>query len=294
MKVTVFTPTYNRAYIINSLYRSLRRQTVTDFEWIVIDDGSTDNTQELFEQIKADKKEFSLIYKKVPNGGKHRAINKGVQIASGELFFIVDSDDYLCDNAIERIIEVENSIPKNTGVCYAGVAGLRGYSTDKIIGSTFEGDFLDITSLERPKYHVTGDKAEVFYTSILKQYPFPEFDGENFVTECVVWDRIAFDGYKLRFFNDIIYICDYLPDGLTAQGDSLLDRNPRGKGVYIYQRGKFGVTFGVKKWEEIWKYYHQFKNSIPIKEMAGLLHLSPMELRLRIFGMKVFYKLYDR
>lgn len=294
MKITVFTPSYNRGYIIENLYHSLQRQVMKDFEWIVIDDGSTDDTENQFKTILSEKNDFPITYRKVSNGGKHRAINKGVQMAKGELFFIVDSDDYLTDDALERIVAVEEGIPIEKKKFFAGVCGVKAYSKEKIIGTTFEGEYLDITSLERPKYHVTGDKAEVFYTDLLRKYPFPEFAGENFVTECVVWDRIAFDGYKLRFFNDIIYICDYLPDGLTAQGDSLFNKNPKGKGVYIYQKGLFGVTFGVKKWEEIWNYYHQFKDKIGFLEMAKILHLSPIELGLRIFGLKIYYKLYDR
>ena len=91
MMITVFTPTYNRGYIISNLYDSLKRQTVKTFEWIVIDDGSTDHTEKLFQNFLKEKNDFSITYKKVPNGGKHRAINKGVSLAKGDLFFIVDS-----------------------------------------------------------------------------------------------------------------------------------------------------------------------------------------------------------
>lgn len=294
MTVTVFTPTYNRGYIISHLYESLKRQTLKDFEWIVIDDGSTDNTAELFNRIINEVNDFKILYQKVSNGGKHRAINKAVKLAKGEMFFVVDSDDYLTDDAIEKIITVNESIPLEAKNTFAGVCGIKAYSKEKIVGSTFEGDYLDITSLERLRNNITGDKAEVFYTKVLKKYPFPEFEGENFVTEAVVWDKIAYDGFKLRFFNDIIYICDYLPDGLTAHESDLFNKNPHGTGVYIYQKGLFGVTRGVKKWEEIWKYYHQFKGMINHKEMAAIFHLSPVVLWLRILGLKIYYKLYDR
>lgn len=294
MMITVFTPTYNRGYIISNLYESLTRQTVKNFEWIVIDDGSTDHTEKLFQNFLKEKNDFSITYKKVPNGGKHRAINKGVSLAKGDLFFIVDSDDYLTDDAIERIVEVESSIPNDKKKKFAGVCGVKGYSKKEIVGASFEGKYLDITSLERSKYKISGDKAEVFYTAVLKKYPFPEYEGENFITEAVVWDRIAYDGFKLRFFNDIIYICDYLPDGLTAHESDLFNKNPHGFGVYIYQKGLFGVTRGVKKWEEIWKYYHQFQGVISHKEMSVIFHMTPIALRLRIIGLKIYYKLYDR
>ena len=295
MKITVFTPTYNRGYIIETLHQSLLRQSFSDFEWIVVDDGSTDQTEELFERILAEAPPFPVHYEKCKNGGKHRAINRGVSIASGELFFIVDSDDYLTDDALEKIVNVENSILPEQRHVFAGVCGQRGYSGEKAIGSSFEGEqYLDITSLERPQYHITGDKAEVFYTEILRKYPFPEFEGENFLTECVVWNKIAFDGYKLRFFNEIVYICDYLPDGLTSQGNSLFEKNPKGWGTYLYQRGLFGQSYGIHKWEELSRFYHRYKDQLGVKEIARLFHLSPFVLKLRMFGLKVFYKLYDR
>ena len=294
MRFTIFTPTYNRAYIIENLYRSLLRQTFRDFEWVVIDDGSTDNTKELFNSfLNDDNRFFELKYKKVENGGKHRAINSGVKMAAGELFFIVDSDDYLSDNALEIANNIENSIPNNTKNYYAGICGLRGYSSNNIIGTTFNGDFLDITSLERGKHNITGDKSEIFYTNVLKKYPFPEFDGENFITECVVWDKIAYNGYKLRFFNKIIYICDYLTDGLTAQSDELFNKTPKGYGLYLYQCGLFGKTFGVNKWLTYLKYYYQFRDRLSFKQIANNLNIPPVIFKFRIIGMQIFYRLYD-
>ena len=106
-RITVFTPTYNRGYIIENLYKSLKRQDFVDFEWIVVDDGSTDNTKDLFEKILEDDKNFSVIYECTENGGKHRAINRGLQLASGELFFIVDSADYLTDDALRLVDDME-------------------------------------------------------------------------------------------------------------------------------------------------------------------------------------------
>ena len=103
IKITIFTPTYNRDYIIINLYKSLLIQTLKDFEWLIIDDGSTDNTELLVSSFIKDNK-INIRYIKQQNGGKHRAINKALEEAKGELFFIVDSDDQLVDNAIERIL----------------------------------------------------------------------------------------------------------------------------------------------------------------------------------------------
>lgn len=295
MKITVFTPTYNRAYIIRNLYESLRRQSFKDFEWVVVDDGSTDDTESLFVDLSSRDNGFPIIYKKTENGGKHRAINKGVELAHGELFFIVDSDDYITDDALEKIVEVENSIPQEEKKSFAGVCGLRAHNLNKNIGQTFEGKYLDITMLEREKHSITGDKAEVFYTHILKQYPFPEFEGEKFLTECIVWDKIASDGYKLRFFNHKSIICNYLEDGLTAKYWKLMRENPKGYGLYIHQCVLYGkIPQGLPKWNKYLEYYMYLRKTFSFRKIATFLHVNPIKLWIRLMGLRIFYKLYSK
>ena len=230
--ITVFTPTYNRAHTLPALYCSLLKQTYTDFEWLIIDDGSTDNTQELIGSfIKEDR--ISIRYKQVPNGGKHRAINKGTELANGKYFFIVDSDDLLTSDALAKIKcwfdEIEPDKDK-----FAGVAGQKGTDTLHALGTTFDKDHVDIPYYDRTRFGIRGDKAEAFYTDILRRYKFPEFPGENFITEAVVWCKIAQDGYSLRYFNDIIYICEYLADGLTKNATARRIKNIRGT-LYAYR-----------------------------------------------------------
>ena len=121
MRITVFTPTYNRGYIIENLYQSLRRQSFRDFEWLVVDDGSGDSTAALFAHFQQEENFFPIRYIKTENGGKHRAINKGVSMAAGDLFFIVDSDDCLPEDALQVIAEVESTIPKESKHSFCGV-----------------------------------------------------------------------------------------------------------------------------------------------------------------------------
>ena len=137
MRFTVFTPTYNRAHTLDRLYRSLQRQTLRDFEWIVIDDGSTDGTDERFNRILKEDNFFKITYQKVENGGKHRAINRAVSIAEGELFFIADSDDRLTDNALYKVDQIEKTIPSDEKKQFAGVCGLDGYDFKTQVGTTF-------------------------------------------------------------------------------------------------------------------------------------------------------------
>lgn len=294
MRFTVFTSTYNRGYIIENLYHSLQRQSFCDFEWVVVDDGSTDQTEALFQGFQKDDNPFSIRYIKTSNGGKHRAINLGVTVAEGELFFIVDSDDYLTDDALEKADLIECSIPQGEKSKFGGICGQRGQSLNDAIGTTFEGNILDITMLSRLEHGITGDKAEIFYTKLLKQYPFPEFAGENFITECVVWDKIAADGFLLRFYNKIAIICDYLPDGLTAKGKSLLLKNPRGYGLYLYQCGKYGKLRGLGKWNQYLEYYFALRKECNFFEISRNLCMNPLILWIRIFGLRLFYKLYNK
>lgn len=277
MRLTVFTPSYNRAYTLARLFESLKRQSFLNFEWILIDDGSEDNTAELAEGFRADPdRRFDFTFIRTENGGKHRAINRAVKIARGELFFIVDSDDYLTPNALQRIDEVEKTIPAEEKDKFAGVCGLSGYSETEIIGTTFEGEILDITMLERAKYNILGDKSEVFYTDVLCKYPFPEFKGENFLTECVVWDKIAFDGYKLRFFNDIVYICDYLADGLSKNLKAHEYRSPCGVGLYIYQSYKFGKVSKKTAELQYMAFYYELHPRYSVFEISKMLCQSPV------------------
>ncbi len=227
--ITIMTPTYNRAYILKEAYDSLRKQSSFDFEWIIVDDGSTDETEEIVRVWVEEEKNFSIVYEKQKNGGKHRAVNRGVLLAKYDYFLILDSDDSLANDAVETIHEWIAGIAGLKG--FAGIAGLRG-KADIAIGGTPSKEYIDATNLERKKYGLLGDKAEIYKTEILKQYPFPEFEGENFIRESAVWDRIAKDGLKIRFYSKIIYICEYIEDGLTKNtNESTYARNFRG---FIY------------------------------------------------------------
>ena len=235
-KITVFTPTYNRAYILENLYRSLQRQTYRDFEWLVVDDGSSDDTEELFQRWSREDNFFPIRYCKQENGGKCRAINRGLEQARGELFFTVDSDDYLTDDALEKVARWESELPKDGSYC--GFAGNLGTAPDVTPNKPLPGDFFDGTAFDRYGI-VEGERASVFYTEIHRRYLYPEFPGEKFMTEAVTWNRMANDGYKMRFYNDIIWIYEYKEDGLTRSGYALFLNNPQGTGLFFREKAKF-------------------------------------------------------
>ncbi len=241
MKITVFTPTYNRGYIIETLYRSLQRQSFTDFEWLVIDDGSSDNTKELFEQWSKESNPFPIRYFYKENGGKHRAINDALDLAQAELFFVMDSDDYLTDDALEKIISWEQTIEEKSAYC--GFMGQCGSSPTTTINRRLNARYRDGNALDRyPDYTsepIDGERAEVWYTAVHRQFKYPEYEGERFMTEAVVWNRMAHAGYKIRYFDDIIWIFQYKNDGLTKAGFSLFARNPQGYILFQMEKTRF-------------------------------------------------------
>lgn len=255
MKITVFTPTYNRAYIIENLYRSLQRQTCMDFEWLVVDDGSSDGTEALFEQWWTEESRFPIRYYQQPNGGKCRAINHGLDLALGELFFTVDSDDYLTDDAIEKVVHWFAEMDPDGEI--QGVVANRGYSVTQTENYLFKEEYLDKSLLDIYSYKqggqrvFDGERAFIFYTDFHRKYKYPEFPGEKFMTEAVTWNRMAADGFKMRFYNDIIWIFEYKEDGLTKAGSSVYLNNPRGYGLWLQEKAEFeGVSLKqrVKMW----------------------------------------------
>lgn len=234
--VTVFTPTYNRAYILGDLYHSLQRQTCMDFEWLIVDDGSADDTKALVASWQGEENPFPIRYVYQENGGKCRAINRGLKEADGRLFFTVDSDDYLTDDAIEKVIRWDGELPRDGHFC--GYVGNRGITPTQTPNRLFPGGYLDGTALDRYD-QVDGERAFVFHTEIHRKYLYPEFPGEKFLTEAVTWDLMAHDGYKMRFYNDIIWIWEYKDDGLTRAGYRVFLENPQGTGLFFRQKAEF-------------------------------------------------------
>lgn len=266
--ITVFTPTYNRGYTLENLFNSLLVQTNKNFEWLIVDDGSTDNTEDLVNRFK-DVSSFKIRYIKKKNGGKHTAINCGVNLAEGFLFFIVDSDDQLTKDAIEKLYKWEQSLEKKKD--FAGISGNKGDVLGNLLGSTFKGNYIDATNIERRENNILGDKAEAYYTSVLKKFPFPEIEGENFMTEAIVWDKIAASGLKIRWFNDIIYIVEQREDGLIAQGNSRYANNPKGYAMYVMQYDNIFHLNWKDKLYSGYYYYDVVKSKVSIFRAAKLL-----------------------
>lgn len=225
--ITVFTPTFNRASHLIKLYDSLVNQSFPYYEWIIVDDGSNDDTAEVVARFRAENR-VKVSYHFQQNSGKHIAINRGVELAAGELFFIVDSDDLLPKDALSVIHRHWQALlVDGDEERYAGLCGLRLDQDGTVIGGSVDYQVLDVSLLDyRYRMGYQGDKAEVFRTDILRAYPFPVIADEKFCTEALVWNRIG-QKYWLRFFNAGIYTCEYLAGGLSANSFSLRKKSPR-------------------------------------------------------------------
>lgn len=256
--ITILTPTYNRASLLPRLFDSLLRQTSKDFEWIVVDDGSTDDTREVVVNLKEKcGGAFPMGYVYKANGGKHMAINIGAERARGELLFIADSDDLLTDDALETVENSWHDISDDKS--FAGIAGLDiTMDTCEVIGSGLPQEHIDCNAIDiRYRHHVTGDMKEVFRTEVLREFPFPEFAGERFCPEQLVWFRMA-RRYRLRYINKPIYIADYQPDGITAGITRARMRNPSASMLTYAELTECPVPFLVKVKAAInfWRFWH--------------------------------------
>lgn len=223
-KLTILTPTYNRADYLPKLYESLLAQTNKDFLWLVVDDGSADDTEKLITSYGDGAIEIRYIAQK--NAGKHTALNRGIREIDTELTFIVDSDDYLPENAVNTILRYHQKYGDTPNLC--GYSFLRCHADGRVNTAYFPEEELIGTYAEvRINGGIGGDKAEVFYTQILKQYPFPTFPDEKFLPEDVVWMSMS-GPYQMVHINENVYFCDYLENGLTNTGKRMKIHSPRG------------------------------------------------------------------
>jgi glycosyltransferase involved in cell wall biosynthesis len=205
---TVFTPTYNRASTLSRVYESLKAQTYHDFEWLVVDDGSTDGTRELVEGWQ--QADFPIRYIWQENQGKHIAFNLAVEHAQGALFLVLDSDDACVPTALERFYAHWQAIPPQRRQEYAGVTALCQDLQGRLVGTLFPADVFDSNSLEiRFKYGMRGEKWGFQRTEVLRKFPYPAVP-KTHVQPGLVWQRIA-QQYRTRYVNEVLRLYDVPP-----------------------------------------------------------------------------------
>lgn len=263
--ISVFTATYNRSNLLQRLFVSLKEQTYMNFEWVIVDDGSTDDTSHVINQFKKEAL-FEIVYEKQTNQGKHIAINKGLQLAKGKYFFIVDSDDRLPKESIQIISNKIQLIDNKENV--AGVVGLKCFFDKTIVGSNnLKNDIICSLLEHRYKYKRLGDRAEVIKTAVFRKFKFPKFNTETFVPESIVWNRMALK-YSMLFFPENVYECEYLEDGLSSKSIALRRKNPVGISVLYSELTHIKSIDMVTKFKthiNFWRFYWCLSNSLKRK-----------------------------
>lgn len=288
MLLTVFTPTYNRANILHRTFESLCRQESENLEWVIVDDGSTDDTERLVHQF-INEAHFPIKYVRQEHGGKHRAYNRALGIAEGELFFTVDSDDWLTDDSLSIIAENQERL-RGKGIV-GGIIALKKKPDAGIYGNHFPQAVMETTLEALGAAGCDGERSFVLKTEIARRYPFPEFDGEDFVTESVVFDRIGRD-WSFLAIDKSLTICEYQAGGLSSGIYKRMWNNPTGFMVYHSQRIDMASS-----WRRIIKHalrYQAFRRIAPYNAQWSVYRgrhgaLVALVAPLGFLG-KVYYK----
>ena len=223
--LTIFTTTYNLAHTLSRTYQSLFQQNCKDFIWLIIDDGSMDNTRELVVKWQEEQKDFKIKYIYKENGGMHTAHNTAYENIDTELNMCIDSDDCLAENAVNNILSTWDKV-RNCG--YAGIIGLDSDLKGNIIGKAFPIDLKETTLGDYYAKGGKGDKKLVYRTDIIKKYPpYPVFEGEKYVALSFKY-LLCDQDYKLAVLNEIVCLVDYQDDGSTATMWKQYRDNPKG------------------------------------------------------------------
>lgn len=233
--ITVLTPTFNRAHTLPKLFDSLMKQSISGFEWLVIDDGSSDGTSELINGFR-EAAPFPVRCLVKKNGGKHTALNEGVKAAAGDWVFIVDSDDMLVEEALQKVVAAvkEYGSDSPVGLCFRTM-----FPSGQMNGVVWAGNTSVRSTPAEAPHLFRGDLAYIFRRSAMVAHPFPIIPGENFVPELFIWNKISDEGEIIYFPNTAIYICEYLEDGYSRNFKRNLRKNPRGFGIhYLSQIGR--------------------------------------------------------
>jgi len=234
-KFTVFTPTYNRAYTLQRVFDSLMNQTIRhcDFEWILINDGSTDDTDKLVEKFLSEA-DFDIVYIKQENKGKNYCYNKAIELAQGELFLILDSDDAIVSECMDVFWHYWMKISENDKKEIYGITCLcrNGY-TNSLIGHKVEEGLIGNAFIWKHKNRVYFDGWAALNTIVFKKYIFPEIENIKFIPEAYIWDKVG-KNRKVYSTNEVLKIVFYQNDGFSKNIIDSYLKHPKGR--YLYHK----------------------------------------------------------
>jgi glycosyltransferase involved in cell wall biosynthesis len=232
MQFTVLTPAYNRPHTLGRVYESLKAQTFKDFEWLIVDDSTTDDVQKVVRSWLSET-DFFVRYLKQNNSGKHVAHNTGVMQAQGKFTVILDDDDTLTPTALETFYCIWQTIPEDEHKGFSGVAALcTNRDTGELLGGKFPQDIFDSDTVAiNYLYHLGDDRQGFTRTDILREYLFPTFNGEKYITEGLVWNRVS-RKYKIRYLNEVVCVKQY---GMTRSIIGHLIQSPNATSAYYQE-----------------------------------------------------------
>ena len=287
--LTVFTPTYNRAYTLHKCYESLKRQTSNDFVWLIIDDGSSDNTKEIVDKwIRENKVEIRYHYQK--NQGMHGAHNTAYELIDTEINTCIDSDDYMTDDAVENIVDFWN---KNRNRGLAGFVALDAYDNGQVIGTKLPSNISETTYFDiYNTLGVKGDKKFIYRSDLTKLYPYPIFEGEKYVSLAYKYAKLD-DDYKLGIMNEVVCIVQYMEDGSSLNMFKQYRRNPKGFAFIRIENMKNPRISSINKFKEC---IHYVSSSI-ISKNKKFLKDVPCKLRTILavpFGTVLYFYILNK
>ncbi len=212
--LTIFTPTYNRAHLLNRCYESLKRQSSFDFIWLIIDDGSTDNTEEVVKNWQSQDNTFLIKYYYKENGGLHTGYNEAIRLADSELMMCIDSDDYATDDCVEKVIQFWRKYGSDE---YAGVLGLDVFEDGQVIGDLLpQQKSVNMIKLLTGEYHIkNGDRKPIVRTELYKSVaPMETFAGEKNFNPHYMHLQIG-EKYEFLVLNEPLCVVEYQENGMT-------------------------------------------------------------------------------
>lgn len=283
--LTIFTPTFNRAYCLHHCYESLVKQTCKDFVWLIIDDGSTDNTKEIVNDWINDNK-IKIIYHWQSNLGMHGAHNTAYELIDTELNVCIDSDDYMPEDAVGKIISFWR---KHGNDQVSGLIGLDSYTDGTIIGSKLPTN-LDSSTLFNLyyKYGVTGDKKLVYRTDLTKNYPYPTFENEKYVGLAYKYYMLDKE-YEMLLMNEVLCCVEYLPDGSSLNMLNQYRKNP--KGWIFYRKELMKLPF-VSLSFKVRQAIHYVSSSLLIRNTAFLKETPSKPLTILAIPLGICLAMY--
>ena len=279
IKLTYFTPTYNRATLLQKLYDSLKLQTNKNFIWLIIDDGSSDNTKEIVSNW-INEKIITIQYVYKENGGKNTAIDLSNQICETDFIACVDSDDYLTNDCTDVLYRYFDTCLHNKEC--AGIVGRRAHYNGEPFNKSWAKEEENICFYDIPKiYNYTEDTFLIFKKDVINKYHFPKIPGERFITESVLYEQFLYD-YNLLMIPECLYLAEYQEVGYTAQGIKLFFKNPKGylyslkQKLYIARKKKLGIITICYRVAMV----YAWKNAVKIKDDFKFEYKIPLLYKL--------------